>query len=485
MRRRGGDSGEGTAAAMEGWRTTLRRWLAPLGDALPEIWAVGGAVRDHLLGREPQDIDLLCADPEGLGRRLLAAHDAALVPFLNKPGAPCLRVVSRAASDDFIDLVPMHGGSLASDLGRRDFTINAMALRVLPGGLPGELVDPLGGRRDLAAGIVRAAGEGALVADPLRVLRAARFAAELGFQVAPATVALMAAAAGRLPGVAPERVARELLLTLQAPRSAPAVRLLDRTGALEALFPEIGPMKGCGQNAYHHRDVWGHTLEALERLEGLLARLEENFGPAAGAVARYLDQGRRRPLLKLALLLHDVGKPASRAVGPIDGRVTFYGHDALGGAAAEEIGRRLRLSAAEREALALFVRHHMHVHGLAAPEVAPRTIARWFRRHGEAMTALVLLFMADTEATRGPALAASERERLLGWGRETVRSYYGELKARLERRPLITGGDLAALGMAPGPAMGRVLAAVREAQDEGAIATRDEALALARSLTGG
>jgi poly(A) polymerase len=460
----------------------LRRWLAPLGAELPEVYAVGGAVRDHLLGRASQDVDLMCADPEGLARRLKAVHDAAIVPFLKKPGAPCLRAVSRAAPGDFIDLVPMHGGSVSSDLGRRDFTINAMALRLLPGGVPGELLDPLDGRRDLAARIVRAAGERALLEDPLRVLRAARFAAELGFRIEPGTVALMAAAAGRLPGVAAERITRELFLTLQAPRSAPLVRLLDETGALQAVFPEIGPMKGCRQNAYHHRDVWGHTLEALERLEDLLSGLERNFGPAAAAVAAYLDAGRRRALLKLAVLLHDVGKPGSRAVAPADGRVTFYGHDALGGAAAEEAGRRLKLSAAEQEALALLVRHHMHLHALAAPGVAPRTIARWFRRHGEAMTALVLVFMADTDATRGPAHAASERERLLGWGREAVRSYYGELKARLERRPLIGGRDLAALGMAPGPAMGRVLAAVREAQDAGALASRAEALALARSL---
>jgi poly(A) polymerase len=460
----------------------LAKWLRPLGAALPKVYLVGGAVRDHLLGRAIGDIDLMCPQPEALARRLQAAHGLTLVPFLNKPGAPCIRAVNRSDPADFLDLVPIHGGSVERDLGRRDFTINAMALRLLPGGAAGGLVDPLDGRGDLRRRVIRAAGPGALREDPLRVLRAVRFAAELGFAIEPQTLRLMREAAGRLATVAAERVVRELFIILERPASAGFIRILDAVGALEAVLPEIVPMKGCGQNAYHHRDVWGHTLEGLEHLEDILGALEENFAGAAGPVGDCLSAPLRKAVLKLAVLLHDCGKPAARGRKPGGGDFTFHRHDTLGASLAAAAGERLRLSADARETLALLVRHHMHLYALASPEAGPKALVRWFRRHGERMIPLILLYMADTRATRGPALAEAERERLLAWGREAVAAYYGEIRERLSRKPLVTGRDLAALGMAPGPAMGRVLRAVREAQDAGTVHTAEQALILARML---
>jgi poly(A) polymerase len=318
--------------------------------------------------------------------------------------------------------------------------------------------------------------------DPLRVLRAVRFAAELGFAIEPGTLVLMRKAAGRLATVAAERVVRELFILLEMPASAGFIRLLDGIGGLEAVLPEIAPMKGCGQNAYHHRDVWGHTLEALEHLEGILGALEGHFAGAAAQVKRCLSQVHRKAVLKLALLLHDCGKPAARARRPGGGDFTFHRHDTLGASLAAAAAERLRLSKDDRESLALLVRHHMHLYALASPEAGPKTLVRWFRRHGERMIPLILLYMADTRATRGPALAEAERERLLAWGREAVAAYYGEIRERLGRKPLVTGRDLAAMGIAPGPAMGRILRAVREAQDAGTVQTAEQALALARML---
>jgi putative nucleotidyltransferase with HDIG domain len=460
----------------------LGKWFVPLGASLPEVYLVGGAVRDFLLNRDSKDFDIMGADPEGLARRLQAVHRVTVVPFLKKPGALCIRAVNRDDPGDFIDLVPMRGGSVRTDLTRRDFTINAMALRLLPGGVAGDLIDPLGGRGDLDAGLIRAAGTRAFIEDPLRIIRAARFSAELGFEIDLQTLELMRAAAGHLPLVAAERITRELFLIFDSPRSAAHIRMLDEVGALEAVLPEIGPMRGCGQNAYHHLDVWGHSLEAYEQLEGLLGALPEHFGAAGDAVSRYLAGGNQVAVLKLAALLHDAGKPASRATQPSDGSVTFHGHDVLGAAMAGAAGLRLKLPVRERETLELLVRHHMHLFDLSGPEAGAKTLARWFRRHGEMMTGLVLLYMADTLATRGPAVSESERQRLLRWGHETVAAYYGKMKARLETRPWLTGRDLAELGLAPGPAMGRVLHAVREAQDAGSLHSKEEALALARTL---
>jgi poly(A) polymerase len=461
----------------------LRRWLEPLGAGLPAVYLVGGAVRDHLLGRESKDIDLMCTDLQALAHALESVHDAAGVSFLNKPDTPCLRVVNRSDTEDFLDLVPIHGPGVADDLSRRDFTINAMAIEVGAGGALGELIDPLGGRRDLRNRLIRAAGPDAMASDPLRVIRAARFSAELGFEIDAATRQLMADAADRVAAVAAERIVRELFLTLKQPGSAPLVRVLDEAGALPAIFPEIAPMRGCSQNEHHHLNAWDHSLEALEKLEGLLASLSDSFEPVAGRLHANLERENRRPVLKLATLLHDAGKPESRAVAPETGRVTFYGHDAAGSRIAEGIAARLKFSVRDQELLGRLIGDHMHMIGLSGREVRSGTILRWFRRLGEDMILLLLLGMADVMATAGPASSEVERARQLRWCRETIRLYYTEIQDRLERKPLIGGRDLMAIGIRPGPGMREILDAVRAAQDEGVVQNRDEALALAAKLT--
>jgi tRNA nucleotidyltransferase/poly(A) polymerase len=441
-------------------------------------------VRDHLLGRNSKDIDLMCAHPEVLGQALGSVHDIALVPFLNKPETPCLRAVNRADVEDFLDIVPIHGSCVEDDLRHRDFTINAMAIAVGAGGLLGKLIDPLGGERDLRNLCIRATGPGALLNDSLRVIRAVRFSAELGFEIEAGTRELMATAAPGLAAVATERIVRELFFTLKQPVSARHIRLLDETGALRVIFPEIIPMKGCSQNEYHHADVWEHSLEALERIEDLLGSLTDQFESAAGRLAANLEEGNRLPVLKLAMLLHDAGKPASRSVAPESGRVAFCGHDATGADIAERIALRLRFSVRDRDFFVKLIGHHMHMIGLSMPDVRSKTILRWFRRLGEDMPPLVLLRMADVMATAGPASSENERERHLRWGRETVRSYYAEIKEQLERKPLISGRDLMTIGLPPGPEMGKILKAVRAAQDEGTVQNRGEALALAAKLVG-
>jgi tRNA nucleotidyltransferase/poly(A) polymerase len=321
-----------------------------------------------------------------------------------------------------------------------------------------------------------------MTSDPLRVIRAARFSAELGFEIDAATREMMSGAAERVAAVAAERIVRELFLTLNQPCSTPLVRVLDDTGALPAIFPEIVPMRHCSQNDYHRLNVWDHSLEALEKLEGLLASFPDSLEPVAGPLRANLEQGNRRSVLKLATLLHDAGKPESRAVAPEAGRVTFRGHDAAGSRIAERIAVRLKFSVRDQELFRRLIADHMHMIGLSGPGVRPGTILRWFRRLGEDMVLLILLGMADLMATAGPAANDVDRARRLRWCRETIRRYYTEIKDRLERKPLIGGRDLMAIGIPPGPGMGKIIEAVREAQDEGTVQNRDEALDLAAEL---
>jgi tRNA nucleotidyltransferase/poly(A) polymerase len=344
------------------------------------------------------------------------------------------------------------------------------------------LIDPFGGRRDLKDRCVRCTNPGVFVSDPLRVIRAVRFAAQLSFAIDPATLDRMKSAASRLAATAGERVAQELFLILEHPSSAPYIRTLDAVGALEALFPEIGPMKGCVQNAHHHLDVWDHSVAVLENCESILKDAENRFGPSAEQVKHNLSRHDRPALFKLAALFHDSGKPAARSVAPADGRVIFHGHEQGGLAAASRVADRLKLSTRNREYFETLVRDHMQPIDLSRPEVNPKTLLRWFRRLGEDMVPLIVLSMADTQATLGPASSPAERDRHMHWARDAISLYYSTIREQLSVKPLIDGRDLLALGLPPGPAVGRILGAVREAQDEKSIATRDEALELAKTL---
>lgn len=465
-------------------QSALKRWLGPLGADLPALYLVGGAVRDHWLDRRPKDIDLMCANPLPLAERLGAVHGAAVVPFVNKADAPCYRVVSRAEIDDFLDFVPMHGDSVIVDLSKRDFTINAVAIRVGAGGTLKERIDPLGGVDDLRAGIVRMAGPKAFAADPLRILRAVRFAAELDFTIDPETLHAMAARAGLIVTVAAERIVKELFAILETPRCASHIRTLDALGILVPFLPEIEPLKGCRQNGHHHLDVWQHSLAVLENLEQILAERVDHFGVEAGAaIMSNLSPPHRLAVLKLAGLLHDIGKPGTRKVDPDNGKIAFLGHDAAGAETAAAIAERLKLSRQDRELLTLLVANHMHALFWSEPAVKSQTILKWCRRLGGDIGPLILLSMADTLAACGPAADRNARQQHLAWAGETMRAYFAEIQPKLEARPLVNGNDLIALGMAPGPEMGRLLETLRQAQDAGTIVSRESALRMVKNIT--
>lgn len=315
----------------------LREALGP--DA--ELAVVGGAVRDELLGRDHADWDLatrllplvvmerarvagLKVIPTGL------QHGTVTVILEDRP----VEITTFRSDGDYRD--GRHpdsvrlGVDLVEDLSRRDFTINAMALPV--GG--GDLVDPFGGRADLASRTLRAVGDPLqrFREDGLRPLRACRFAAQLGFEVEPATLAAIPQRLDVARKVAVERVFVELDKLLRGLDPGRGLALLLGSGLLDLWLPELRPMVGCGQNRHHQYDVWTHTLEVIRQV------------PADSA-------------LRWAALLHDSGKPSVRTTGA-DGTVHFYGHEAASLLIAETTLGRLKASHALQKEVAALIRHH-------------------------------------------------------------------------------------------------------------------------------
>jgi putative nucleotidyltransferase with HDIG domain len=445
-------------------------------------WVVGGTIRDALLGRELEDIDLVVEDdPRGAAAALARAADGHAFELSEEFGA--WRVVTADRSWQ-ADISPVRGGSIEADLGLRDFTINAIATPLAGG----ELIDPHAGAAAIEAGELRAVAETAFADDPLRTMRMPRLACELAFAVEPRTRDLARAEAPALARVSPERSFYELRRLIVAPDPLAGLRLMDETRVLAVLLPELESLKGVEQNPYHHHDVWGHTLEVLEQLIAVERDLGAVFGAHAAAVARELDRPladdlTRGQALRLAALLHDAGKPATRAVSA-EGRVLFWGHDQLGATISRDVARRLRASAATGEYLAQLALHHLRLGFLVHQRpLSRRDVYRYMCACEPVELEVTVLTAADRLATRGERT----RQEAIDDHMELVRDLAAEALAwRADPpRPPVTGEELMdALGLEPGPEVGRLLEELREAAFAGEVRSKGAALRLARDLAG-
>jgi poly(A) polymerase len=403
------------------------------------------------------------------------------------------RVIDRRGGRVF-DVSPLQAETIEEDLARRDFTVNAMARSVGEGRtltaetLPaGDLIDPLGGRADLHARVLRVLGPEAYEQDPLRPLRLARFAAELGFEPDPDTERLTARAAPGVARAAGERVFAELRRLVIADGALAGLALADRLGLLRAVLPELSDLHDVEQSPYHHLDVYDHTLEVLAMQIDLEERLHTVFEePDATRLERILaeplaDELTRGQALRLGALLHDIGKPATRDTRP-DGRITFIGHDRLGEEMVRAICRRLRTSDRFSRFLEGLTRHHL-VLGFLVHErpLDRRQVYRYLIRTAPVEVEVTLLSCADRLATRGRR-AEEATEAHLDLARELMRAALDWREHGPPGVP-IRGDELASeLGIEPGPELGRLLAGLSEAAYAGEVATRDQAVAVARRL---
>lgn len=477
----------------------VRKALAILRASGIRAWLVGGSVRDLLLGRPTHDFDFV-VEADGLQVARQVA-DTLRRPFVVLDGDRRFGrvVVRRARQPIYLDFAPVTGGTLEADLRQRDFTVNALALDMAQDWPV--LVDLVGGLEDLRAGLLRAASPTAFDADPVRMLRAVRFCAELGFRLDPETEALIPPRAASLSRASWERIRDEMCRLLAPAGARDQVARLHRLGLLAPVLPEVAALEGVLQSPPHRHDVFHHTLQVLAELEALLALVGAGDAPAGteapqwayealGArlapfaatlrehLARPSSFGRTRALLlKWAALLHDVGKPQCQSREP-DGRIRFLQHDAVGARLAREVAIRLRLDRREAEALAAVVQHHMRPSLLAEePQVTGRAIYRYFRDTGETGVETALLALADHLATRGPNAEPQRWTRRLDLAARLLEAFFVRREREVAPPRLVSGEDLLALGVPQGPRIGELLVALQEAQAEGTVATREEALA--------
>jgi len=487
-------------------------------------YIVGGFIRDRLLKRKTNDIDIaVSGDALSIGRKIAKEIGGkfVLLDDVNKVA----RVVvvedeqpGKTARDQELGGIEWHfdfssfAGDIRSDLARRDFTINAMAVELSqfvtasltarsssrrPAATtagkraPLKLIDPFSGKEDLKDKIVRKVSEQIFEADAARLLRAVRLAAELDFTIEPDTESLIRRYCQTITEVPGERAREELLRLLTLPRAAYYLRYLDKLGLLLALIPELAEGKGVEQPTVHFWDVFEHSLQTVAAIAFLIRENDWEYSnedmlstaPWSDVISRHLSQevsrgSNHKVLLKLGGLFHDIAKPMTKSIDDA-GRARFLGHTNQGAAMTASILERLRFSNQETRLVESLVYHHLRPVQMANDEVpTQRAIYRYFRDTGEAGIDILLLALADYLASRGP-LASMEDWRKHCRLVDYILTEHDRQQAKTLPVKLIDGDDIMdTFDLAPGPMIGKLLAMVNEAHVSGELSTTEEALAL-------
>lgn len=496
------------SACERGIRVKLEeRVIAWLACQSEQAYLVGGCVRDRLLERAVYDLDVSTAgDGLALARRLANHFGADFYALDGERGTG--RAILRGGDGErfFVDIACFRGQNLAADLAGRDFTINALAADVAS---PSIVIDYHGGLADLQAGLIRVVSKSAIRDDPVRALRAIRQAAQLDFTLTQETADLIQRDGAALVDVSAERICDELSRLLVCTSSAPFLFELDRLELLSVILPELEPLRDLEQPPPHCHLALEHSLDTVRALELLLLAIGcapsgqttshvpemvseiylGNLPAYAAQLCTHLGStvSSERPRvvpLKLAALLHDIGKPATRSVEE-DGRIRFLGHEQIGSRLAGEALERLRYSSAEVRLAECIVRNHMRLRTLTGREgISSRAVYRFFRDTEDAGIDIVLHSLADHLATFAYELE-SGWQRLVELAARMLGYYLDRGADQAKQPPLLTGHDLLReFGLPPGPQIGDLLEAVREAQAVGEVRTRDEAMGLVKRLLG-
>lgn len=440
---------------------------------------VGGAVRDRLLGLPIKDTDIaLTADPALIAEKIARQAGAAAFPLDKERGIYRIAFPSGAT----IDLAKQQGGTLEADLDRRDFSVNAMAVPLKFWKGPRwkkNIIDRHNGLRDLKAKDLVPLGPKVFAEDPLRLLRAFRIAAELDFNVPAATLAAVRKNAGLIRKPAPERKREEILRMFATPRAYRSLTLMEKSGLLDRLFPEAGRLRKTAPKHYGKGGVLKHTLDSVKCFEEILA--DRSWFPGLNEkIAGYLEEKMaghpRRAHCKWGLLLHDIGKPDTMKI--MDGRLRFFQHEHVGAKKVSKLAPLFRWSGAEKDRYENFVRHHMRPGNLAMQDnLTDKAVHRFFRDLGDDAVAMLLVSLADhltylSPAQRRRRKSAHERVTL-----KMIRRFYTQREKVVPPR-LVNGHEIMrAFRLKPSPVIGALMADLTEAQSEGNIRTKEQALA--------
>ena len=457
-------------------------------DKTTQLYLVGGTVRDIILERDIVDIDISVSGDAIQFAQDFARYIDVRAVVMDEENAMA-RLILRHG-DLYIDFAKIRGDNIFDDLTARDFTINSMAINYnrLFHSNEVELIDNCGGCEDIKNKTIRAISEQNLIDDPVRILRAYRFAATLGFTIEDKTKNAISNLKDLIVSISAERIRDEIFKILSTGESCQYMRAMDDIGLLENIFPEIKSMKGLEQNEYHHLDVWHHSMLAMKLFEN--NAIPDSLAGYSDDITAYLNfelvKGRsRRMILKLIALLHDVGKPSTRSVDE-NGRIRFFDHYLKGAEISEYIGERLKLAKREIMLMSKVIKYHMYPimlcssYHLKASAQKSRLIRKFIRETGLEWLPILLISSADLQATCGPKRKESDLANMNDLIGKTAHTYFNDIKSI---SLLVTGYDIInEFGLPQGPMVGELLKKIRIAQLEGKIKTRNDAIEFASNM---
>jgi len=446
------------------------------------LWLVGGFLRDSFIGIQKPLFDFdFCVEKNtyAVAREFSQAIGSKYI-VLDKE-QESLRVVLRKKNKQYhFDFSRMRAASLEEDLRLRDFTINTLAVDLKSSRR--KLIDCLGAIPDLQRKVIRVPSEGVIAEDPLRILRGFVFAACYDFRIDPGTLRLMCKYKTLLKRCAGERIAQELFKLFLAAYSYKTIVHMDSLGVLEEIIPFVSNTKGVLQGSYHHLDVWAHSVETLRQFELLYGKKLKGNNDIFSYLNEEIAQGRNRmQLIKLACLLHDVGKPLAKK--KLKKRTIFYEHEKIGQRMAVKVADGLRLSSKEKDVLKKLIFWHLRP-GYLADQIRPtrRAIYHYFRDTQEEGIAVILLSLSDWRATRGPLTSSFRRRR---HERIMLKILFEHIEEQ-KKKPLpklVDGNDIMKkYRLASGPLVGLILKKINEAQVLGKITTKSQAYRIARHI---
>jgi len=434
------------------------------------LYLVGGYIRDVLLAKcdhqAPKDFDYAVSGGSGFSfaQALALELQGHFVP-LDQENDTARVVVEDGTTFDFAGCV---GGNIEADIWRRDFSINAL---FWDPNHPEIIVDIVGAAADLKKGVVRALSETVLVDDPLRMLRAYRFAAKLNFQIDKATTSWIAKHHMQLAQVASERVNYEFFTAMAAPQMGSHLLDMAQSGLLETIFPELTATRSVTSNTFHHLALFEHSLETVLQAEKVFAQYRQ-----WSLTDELSHQVTRFAATKVACLLHDIGKPKTWVITP-EGKHTFIGHERLGEEMVADIAERQKWSRPVERFIAHLVKWHLRP-GQLFHQTLPtqKAIYRFYRQAGSDVPELILLALADLGATQGPAMQGSKSEILHDQLFELFKGFDVYIKESEKIPKLLDGNDvMQLLKIKPGQEVGEILLALSEAQECKEVSNRAEA----------
>ncbi len=465
------------------------------------IWLVGGFLRDAYITKNKDLIDFdFCVERNTYSvAKEFAKKVSSKLIILDKAQGSFRVVLNPVRSTGFrkkktkisngvkrknkfytYDFSRMRGGDLHEDLSLRDFSVNSLAVNVRE--KRPEIIDYFNARQDLKKKIIRVIRDEVIPQDPLRILRGFAFKAKYGFRIAPKTYKLMAKHKNLLKKTSKERIAEELFKILDSSQAYETIIKMDKARIIDEVIPCISQTRGIHQGAYHHLGVWEHSLETLKQFELFYKKtlIKDNL------ITDYLNQelakGRRRlQIVKLACLLHDIGKPQAKKKAKK--RTLFHGHEKIGRDLADRIAEDLRISFREKELLKRLIFWHLRP-GYLADQITPskRAIYHFFRDTQDEGAGVILVSLSDWRATRGPLVDQSKRSRHERIMINLIDTYFEE-KQKKPLPKIVDGYDIMRkFKLKSGALVGEVLRKIKEEQTLGKVSTKTEAYKVAKNV---